>query len=466
MNSGKENAPIPAKVGRHPSGHEKTIGILKAKNLLNSRNGRFLTFGILYISEGIPFGFTSIAMVAFMRQEGVSLEQIGAFVGAMFLPWAFKWAWAPLIDLIKLPRLGGRKAWIMFCTVMMIVTLMITASIDFVANFQLLLVMIVLNNIFCATQDVAIDSLAVHALEEDERGRGNGIMFGGQYLGITLGGGAAVWVYGQYDFETALAYVSALLFLNLLFVVFFVRDPLANPAAERESGLVRKLIVNMISFVKVTYASFWQSGPGPKLGVAMALLPCGAMALAYAMLNTIQVDYGLEESQIAQANIYNTVAGAVGCLIGGWIGDRFGLKKTLATAFILTTLPTLFLASQIQLHGLQAVPLATLFGVIVTHGLFFGMAFGVRPAIFMGMTNPAVAATQFTAFMGMGNLAISIGNYWQGIVAERYDYATVLVLDALIVLVPLSLIPFLRNRETEEEPVIVGADLAYSAVKD
>jgi len=37
-------------------------------NLLHSRNGRFLTFGLLYVSEGIPYGFTSVAMVAFMHQ--------------------------------------------------------------------------------------------------------------------------------------------------------------------------------------------------------------------------------------------------------------------------------------------------------------------------------------------------------------------------------------------------------------
>lgn len=40
---------------------------LKQRNLLGTRNGRFLTFGLLYISEGIPYGFTSVAMVAFMR---------------------------------------------------------------------------------------------------------------------------------------------------------------------------------------------------------------------------------------------------------------------------------------------------------------------------------------------------------------------------------------------------------------
>jgi len=71
----------------------------------------------------------------------------------------------------------------------------------------------------------------------------------------------------------------------------------------------------------------------------------------------------------------------------------------------------------------------------------------VRNAIFMGMTNPAVAATQFTAFMGMANMAISIGNYWQGIVAERMGYAVVLYLDALFALLVILVIPFLRERE-------------------
>ena len=134
---------------------------MTAKNLLDTRRGRFLTFGLMYISEGIPYGFTSSAMVAFMRTEGLSLSQIGAFTAALFIPWSFKWAWAPLIDLIRLHRFGGRKAWILFCTAMMIVTLVFTAMVDFHEDFNLLLWMIVLNNFFCATQDVAIDSLAV-----------------------------------------------------------------------------------------------------------------------------------------------------------------------------------------------------------------------------------------------------------------------------------------------------------------
>ena len=39
------------------------------ERLLDGRNGRFPTFGLLYVSEGTPYGFTSIAMVAFMASR-------------------------------------------------------------------------------------------------------------------------------------------------------------------------------------------------------------------------------------------------------------------------------------------------------------------------------------------------------------------------------------------------------------
>ncbi|MCH8173717.1 MAG: hypothetical protein IIC59_00895 [Proteobacteria bacterium] len=56
-------------------------------------------------------------MAAFVRREGLEVAQIGAFVGTIYLPWAFKWMWAPLVDLVRLQRWGGSKAWIVLCQV-------------------------------------------------------------------------------------------------------------------------------------------------------------------------------------------------------------------------------------------------------------------------------------------------------------------------------------------------------------
>ena len=421
-------------------------------NLLDSRNGRFIAFGFLYISEGIPYGFATTAMVMFMRLEGLSIEQIGAFVAAVLLPWGFKWAWAPVVDIVRLTRFGGRKAWIIICTTMMIVTLVIMALVDFQQHYQVLLWMVILNNIFCATQDVAIDSLAVSTLRDDERGTGNGFMFGGQYLGIAMGGGGAIYVSSFAGFNASLVYVSAVLAVSLLFVIVFIRDPYVAPASvPRKVSALSHFFAMLGAFIRNLYEGFMRSGRGPRLGLLFALLPCAAMALAFAILGTLQVDYGLEQADIAKISVLNTIAAGIGCVIGGLLGDRFGIKKMMAGFYILTVIPTVYLAMQIASVGLTAIPVEAFFAVIVLHGLFYGGSFSLNAAIFMGMTSPLVAATQFTAYMALGNISISIGNLWQGAVAERVGYSTALYIDAALILVPLAILPFLKNREIAEE---------------
>jgi PAT family beta-lactamase induction signal transducer AmpG len=433
------------------------------KNMLHSRKGRLSAFGILYISEGIPYGFTTTAMVAFMRIEGLSLAQIGGFVAALFIPWSFKWLIAPIVDIVKLRRFGGRKAWIAACTTMMIFTLIFTAVVDFVADFQLLLWMIVLNNVFCATQDVAIDSLAVSTLKKDERASGNGFMFGGQYFGIGLGGGGAIFVAGMWGFNTSLFFVSFLLFLNLLFILFFISDEDAKTTeTPPTTGQFAHFVGTMGAFLRQVYTGFNESGSGPRFGLLFALLPVGAMALAYALLGTIQVDYGLTETQISQLSLGVALVSAVGCIAGGILGNRYGIKRISWIFYLATIVPTLILAWQISTVGLTNIPIGFFYALILSHALLFGMAFAVRVALFMGMTNPAVAATQFTTYMAMSNLAISMGNYWQGIVAERMDYAAVLYLDAAIVILALCVIPLLKDREEKQTAPMSEAALSSS----
>ncbi len=396
----------------------------------------------MYVSEGIPFGFTGTAIVSYLRRQDLALDDIGLLVAVLFLPWSFKWAWAPLVDLFRFNQYGGRKAWIVVCTTMMVLTLMLILLLDVSTNFQLLLILLVANNVFAATQDVAIDSLAVSTLKPDERARGNGFMFGGQYAGIALGGAGAIALFGMIGFENALLVVCALLSLNLLFIVLFVVDPEAggvNPA-----GRLWDVIKNFFRELKI---GFFGSGSGPLLALLYSVLPVGAMALSYATLTTIQVDYGLSQAQMSKVVALTTVLGAAGCIIGGFLGDRFGVRRTLWCAGLATTLPALTLATLIAQNGLTGVSYTAFVGLIAMHGLLFGTAFGVRAAVFMGSVNPAVGATMFTTFMAMSNLAVSYTNFWQGQVAERFDYATVLYIDAAVILIPLCVIPFLRSRE-------------------
>ena len=75
---------------------------MKLPDLLATRRGRFSAFFFLYVTEGLPLGFTATAVATQMRRQGLGPSEIGVFVGTLYLPWAWKWvmglgaAWAEI----------------------------------------------------------------------------------------------------------------------------------------------------------------------------------------------------------------------------------------------------------------------------------------------------------------------------------------------------------------------------------
>jgi len=432
-------------------------------NALSTRYGRLFSFGTLYIAEGVPLDFTATAIAAYVRREGLDVAQIGAFVGMLYLPWGFKWAWAPLIDMFRLERFGGLRAWISLCLVMMIITLVVLAMVDYNTNFQLMLVLVFIHNLFAATQDVAIDALAVTTLKDDERGKGNGFMFGGAYLGQGLGGGGALFVAGLWGFEAALAYACILMTGILVFTQLFIRDPQSGKApADTIINPVREAVLAIKRIGVELYKGMFRSGKGPIVGFVFALTPLGAMSLTSAVGTTLQVDFGLVDNDIAQISLYTTILSAVGCILGGYIGDYFGLRKMIAIFYALSTLPILWLALRWGADpGIPAVGRTEFFLIFMAAGLTTGFHYGINVGVYMGLTNPAVAATQFTGFMALSNLTIAYTNNWQGYVAENISYTTVLWVDAFLVIIPILILPFMTPREDRKHgtPPSEGAPL-------
>ena len=432
-------------------------------NALSTRNGRLFTFGTLYIAEGIPLGFTATLMAAYMRREGLDISQIGAFVGMLYLPWAFKWAWAPLIDFFPLYRFGGRKVWISGCLMMMILTLIVVAQIDFNTNFQLMLGLVFIHNVFAATQDVAIDALAVNTLKEDERGSGNGFMFGGAYLGQGLGGGGALFVSGFWGFQAALAYACILMTAILVFTQLFVSEPARDEiAAAPSKNPVKDAVFAVKQIGSELFNGMFRSGKGPMVGFLFALTPIGAMSLTSAVGSTLQVDFGLVDTDIAQISLYSTVLAGFGCVIGGILGDRFGLRKMIALFYALSAVPVIYLAIRWGTDAsLPDISRTEFFVVFIAAGLTTGLHYGIAAGVFMSLTNPVVAATQFTGFMAMANLTIAYTNNWQGYVAEKFSYTSVLWIDAFLVIIPILVLPFMTPREdgTGSTPPSAGVPL-------
>jgi PAT family beta-lactamase induction signal transducer AmpG len=428
-------------------------------DLLASRRGRLAAFFLLYVTEGIPLGFTATAIATQMRRQGVGPAEIGAFVGMLYLPWAFKWMAGPFVDAFASERFGRRRMWILAMQLGMMATLLVAMPVDFATKLGLFSLIIFAHNAFAATQDVAIDALAVNVLAEDERGTANGFMFAGASVGQAIGGAGVLFLAAWVPFRITYLFVVGAILLVTLFVVLPLKErPQATRAPSAQRPLAR-VASDLARFVRDAWRAF-SGSRAARVGVVVALLPAGAYALSLALQSNLAVELGFDDNAVARLNLASTVAFAIACIAGGWLSDRFGRRRMLALFIFLTVVPTLWLAwSLYEANWITPVEMsaagrplpsgslvATFWAAVIAFNVFQGLYYGVRSALFMDITTPAVAATQFTAYMAMSNLVIAYTSWWQGMSIVRWGYPVTLAIDAVLGLIVLALLPQMAPR--------------------
>ena len=424
-------------------------------NLLATRRGRLFAFFSLYITEGIPLGFAATAIATQLRRQGVGPAEIGAFVASFYLPWAFKWAFGPFVDVFRSRRFGHRRGWILLTQVMMALTLLSLAAVPLPQGLALMTAVLLVHNTFGAIQDVAIDSLAVNTLAEHERGLANGLMFAGAAVGQAIGGAGVLLMIGVVGLQFSFVFVAAVILAVTGFIVLPMKEAVIRhlPPAPG-GGTWRAAGSEMKQFAVRSFRSFLGTR-GAFSGVFFAILPAGAMSLGLSLQSNLAVELGMSDDQVAVQTLWSSVISAACMVGGGMLSDKLGRRRTLFFYLAGMSLPVLYLMWVLQSHGyvMPRTPggpvlpelVTALWIATLTYSVFQGLMYGTRSAIFMDVTNPVVAATQFTAYMAMMNLAIAISASWQGVAVEAWGYPVTLAVDAVLGLACLLLLPALKR---------------------
>ncbi|HVZ45131.1 MAG TPA: MFS transporter [Ramlibacter sp.] len=424
-------------------------------NLLATRWGRLSAFFLLYITEGIPLGFAATAVATQLRRQGVGPAEIGAFVASFYLPWAFKWAAGPLVDVFRSKRWGHRRGWILGTQLMLSLTILMLIPVPLPQALWLFTIILLVHNSFGAIQDVAIDSLAVNTLGEDERGLANGLMFAGASIGQGVGGSGVLYLmdFGL-PFQATFVFVSLSILAVTAFVVLPMREALSDAMASIGTGW-RAAGSEMKKFAVESFRSFVGT-KGAFLGVFFSLMPAGAMSLGLALQSNLSVELGMTDGEVADLNLWSIIISALAMVLGGWLSDKWGRRRTLAVYLLGMSLPVVYLMVVLYQHHYimprapNSPPIPELITVLwiasLTYAVFQGLMYGTRSAIMMDVTNPAVAATQFTAYMAMMNLAIAIAATWQGIAIEAWGYPMTLLVDAITGPACVLLLPWMKRK--------------------
>jgi PAT family beta-lactamase induction signal transducer AmpG len=417
-------------------------------NLLATRRGAIAAFFALYVVEGLPQGFATVAVATQLRREGFGPGEIGAFVGAFFLPWALKWLYAPFVDMFRSQRFGHRRGWILFMQVGMAASLLALLAVPLRGGFHVAVALFMLTSACVAIYDVAVDALAVNTLSENGRGLGNGVMFAGAMLGYGVGGSGVLFLLSRgLPFDGAIVAVAAVILALTTFIVLPMRERATTPAAPRA------VAAELRTFAGASFRAFMGT-KGSFRAVFFALLPAGASALQQPLNSNMAVEFGMSDTEFGTLNLLVSIVAAAAMIAGGWLSDRWGRRRMMALYIAGTSLPVLYLAWALYANGFDAprgaggAPIAPLISALwiasIWFAVFGGLVYAPRIAILMDVTDKRVAATQFAAYTALVNFSSSFTAGWEGLAVDAWGYRTTLLLDAVVGLVCLLLLPGIK----------------------
>jgi len=408
---------------------------LTGRDLLANPRGRLVLFATLYAAEGAPIGLLWWALPTLLRRRGVPIESITALLATLVLFWTFKFLWAPLVDSLR-GRRWGLRAWIATSQAVMAAALLPLAWLDLEASFPLVAALLALHSFAAATQDVAVDALAIRAVEPSRRGALNGWMQAGMLLGRATFGGGALWIEARWGLAAVVAGVVLLLVASLALILFVDERSLPEAARDPASGRSR-----LQGFARTLREAF--ARPATWSGLAFALVAAAAFEAAGALAGPLLVDRGVGQETIGL--FFGLPAAALmllGALAGGTLADRGRRRATLAAALLGVVASVLLLAA-IDAGGassprLLLAPLAAMY-------LFVGAFTAVSYAAFMDLTDPRLGATQFSTFMAATNGCEAWATAAGGVLAARAGYPAALAALSVVSLAALALIPALAG---------------------
>ncbi|MDA1051566.1 MAG: MFS transporter [Planctomycetota bacterium] len=394
-------------------------------DFLATRTRRKFLFFSLYLSEGAPIGFIWLALPTRLRASGVGIEDITWLTAILVLPWTFKFLWAPLVDLLRTRRWNLRH-WIVTAQIVMGLSLLPLIWLDPVHSFRALGALLLVHAFAAATQDVAIDALCISTTTASERGQYNGWMQAGMLIGRAIMGGGAL-VMGQHIGETAVVSLLVLITTFSILLVLMARSHGAEKQITTEAGHLRKVWESVKT--ACSQRNTW-------LGLLFALLGGAAFKSLEVVYGPFLVDRGYDKTTIGWFSAGPMiVAMIVGSLVGGWLADRVGHRRCVAASLVYISASIAGLAVSELAFGsgnhLLVLLAVTAFGI----GVFTASSY----ALFMDISHPLIAATQFSAFMGATNGCESWSSYVIGglIKSQGYPVAMLVLCGASLVALPL-----------------------------
>jgi PAT family beta-lactamase induction signal transducer AmpG len=392
-------------------------------------------------TSGMPLYVLLQLVPAWLKDGGVSLTEIGLFA-LVGIPYAWKFAWAPLMDRWIPPFLGRRRGWMLICQLALLLSIGILGAFEPAQSTWLIAWLAVAVAFFSASQDVAVDAYRREILPDEELGLGNAIHVQAYRISGLVPGALALVLADILPWSSVFWITASFMAIGVVMTLVVM-----EPRSELPQGTgLREALLD--PFIEYLTRRGW-SGVLLVLGFMFLYKLGDNMATALATPFYLEVGFSMTQIGLVAKNAALWPA-IFGGLAGGLVMIRLGINKALwlfGVVQVVSILGFALLATSGPVLWLLAV-------VIGFEYLGVGLGTAAFTAFIARETSRTYAATQFALFTALAAVPRTFANASTGIIVDHVGWVNFFLICAMLAIPGMLLLlwvaPWNSDRAREQ----------------
>lgn len=372
-------------------------------------NKRMLICIFTGFSSGLPLFVLYQLVPGWLRDQGVSLAEIGLF-SLIGIPYVWKFIWSPLIDRYSLGNLGRRRSWMLATQLLLLFSIAAFGWVNPVENIWSVAYLATAVALFSASQDIVLDAYRRELLPDNELGLGNSIHVQAYRLSGLVPGSLAFILADHISWQSVFMVVSAFMMCGVLLTLFIKElDTEQNAPKSLKAALI------------LPFQDFIQSNGLKSACYTLAFLVLYKLGdnMATALQTPFFIDMGFSKTEIGViAKTASLIAMTIGIIVGGIVMIKLSINRALWLFGFVQIASILGFAALAEI-GHNNIALAMAMGF---EYLGVGLGTAAFTAFIARTTNPAFAATQIALFTALAVLPRTFANATTGFIVEQIGW--------------------------------------------
>lgn len=406
---------------------------------------RVLLFGF---ASGMSLLLSGNTLNFWLSTIGLSPITIGAF-SLVALPYAFKFAWAPVIDRVEIPflskRLGRRKAWLCVSHIGLVTSLTLLGHTHPGVSLIEATAYSFLVAFFAMSQDVTLDAFRIDSLTEEQQGPGASMYSVGYRFGMLWSGAGAIYLSAIFDWHV----VYNIMALSVAILSGLMLIGASNETLTPEAEADEKASEHLHFLYRIFIEPFTSIANKKEWALILLFLVLYRMPdyLITAMANPFLLSIGYSEIEIATAHkLFGTAASIAGGLLSLLFMPRFGLKSCLLGFGAIHICAHFFFFIQY----LMGYHMPTLYLLVAAEHITGGMAMAAYIGYISSLCKGAYTGTQYALLSSMMGISRVIFPAASGFAVVALGWGGFFLLCVILSLPALVLLGVIKADHAQE----------------